>query len=142
MVVNILSNAVIEAALAGRPVLCVDLGGQPDIFQQQRFFGTVVRSEDELERRLRGVETDFAQALGQSRAFAEFHLAQGADGLAGYLEALVAMRNRRQATNGGLITAAIFRNGHDRARAGHGARWYAGMTNWTRPDRTAWPGAG
>lgn len=88
IVVNILSNAVIEAALAGRPVLCVDLGGQPDIFQQQRFFGAVIRSEDELERRLQAVEADFAQALGQSRAFAEFHLAQGAAGLSSTLKAL------------------------------------------------------
>lgn len=95
IVVNILSNAVIEAALAGRPVLCVDLGGQPDIFQQQRFFGAVIRSEDELERRLQAVEADFAQALGQSRAFAEFHLAQGAAGLASTLEALQALRHQQ-----------------------------------------------
>lgn len=95
VVVNILSNAVIEAALAGRPVLCVDLGGQPDIFQQQRFFGAVIRTEDELERRLQGVEADFAQALGQSRAFAAFHLAQGAAGLASTLEALQALRHQQ-----------------------------------------------
>lgn len=92
VVVNILSNAVIEAALAGRPVLCVDLGGQPDIFQQQRFFGAVIRTEDELERRLQGVEADFAQALAQARAFAEFHLAHGAAGLASTLAALQALR--------------------------------------------------
>lgn len=88
VVVNILSNAVIEAALAGRPVLCVDLGGQQDIFQQQRFFGPVIRGEDELEQRLLGIEADFGQALEQSRAFAEFHLAHGAGGLASTLDAL------------------------------------------------------
>jgi len=88
IVVNILSNAVIEAALATRPVLCVDLGGQEDIFQQQRFFGATVTSEAELERRLLDIETEFAQALDNSRAFAEFHLAQGADGLASTLKAL------------------------------------------------------
>lgn len=92
VVVNILSNAVIEAALAGRPVLCVDIGGQPDIFQQQRFFGAVICTEDELERRLQGVEAAFAQAHEQSRAFTEFHLAQGAAGLASTLEALQALR--------------------------------------------------
>jgi hypothetical protein len=95
VVVNILSNAVIEAALAGRPVLCVDLGGQQDIFQQQRFFGAPIDSESELERRLLGIEADFGQALASSRAFAEFHLAQGAGGLASTLEALQALHAER-----------------------------------------------
>ncbi len=95
VVVNILSNAVIEAALAGRPVLCVDLGGQPDIFQQQRFFGAVIRSENELERRLQGVEADFAQALGQSRAFAEFRPGAGGRRAGQYPEALQALRHQQ-----------------------------------------------
>lgn len=88
VVVNILSNAVIEAALAGRPVLWVDLGEQPDILQQRRFFGAPVRSVDELGQRLNDIEVGFARALDCSRAFAEFHLAHGPQGLARTLEAL------------------------------------------------------
>lgn len=91
VVVNILSNAVIEAALAVRPVLWVDLGGHSDIFQQQRFFGAVICTEGGLERRLQSIEDDFAQALEQSRAFAEFHLAEGTAGLACTLAALQAL---------------------------------------------------
>lgn len=91
VVVNILSNAVIEAALSGRPVLCVDLGNQRDIFQQQRFFGAAIRTEDELAQSLQSIEADFEQAQAHSRAFAEFHLARGADGLLSTLSALQAL---------------------------------------------------
>lgn len=88
VVVNILSNAVIEAALAARPVLCVDIGGQEDIFQQQRFYGATITTEAEFERRLLDIEADFAQALTRSHAFAEYHLAWGVGGLQNTLASL------------------------------------------------------
>ncbi|MEO4045482.1 capsule biosynthesis protein [Pseudomonas sp. CAU 1711] len=81
VVVNIMSNAVIEAGLAERPVLPVNLSGDADIFDQQAFFGAPSKGVVELGERLQSVENAYARARGLARDFGHFHLAHGTRGL-------------------------------------------------------------
>ncbi|WP_256665818.1 capsule biosynthesis protein [Pseudomonas sp. 8Z] len=91
LVINIMSNAVIEAALARRPVIYVNASGDQDIFAQERFFGACVTSVNALQARVIGVESDYADALKQCQGFAEYHLANGCAGLASNLDTLVSL---------------------------------------------------
>ncbi|MGK9066717.1 glycosyltransferase family protein [Stutzerimonas chloritidismutans] len=86
VVVNIMSNAVIEAALAGRPVLYVAVGAQKDIFSQAAYFGPRIENIELLSERVRALEPN-ASAL-KARAFAEYHLANGIAGLTSTVEHL------------------------------------------------------
>ena len=79
LVFSVMSNAVIEAALAGRPVVPVYCGSERDIFDQERYFGPAVKDAAELSRRVS--ELDAAVAVDQSHAFAHHHLAEGTRGL-------------------------------------------------------------
>ncbi|MDR1647702.1 MAG: hypothetical protein LBR88_06690 [Zoogloeaceae bacterium] len=88
IVINIMSNAIIEATLAQRPVLVVNLSGEADIFQQGRFFGLEIHDLDTLEREFLRIRQDYAKCLDQSRAFARFHLESGAEGLQRNVELL------------------------------------------------------
>jgi hypothetical protein len=82
VVINIMSNAVIEAALARRPILYVNAGEDEDIFAQERFLGHRVSSVDELAVRMDEVASSYADCIERSSEFARYHLAQGCDGLA------------------------------------------------------------
>lgn len=88
LVVNIMSNAVIEAALSRRPVLYVNASGEADIFGQERFFGPCLRSVEVLQQRVVALEVDYAQALQRSEAFADHHLSKGHGGLTASLDLL------------------------------------------------------
>jgi hypothetical protein len=88
LVVNIMSNAVIEAALARRPVLYVNATGEPDIFGQARFFGEAVTSTESLNAGVAAIERDYARHLMQAEGFAHHHLAHGSRGLTHNLELL------------------------------------------------------
>lgn len=81
IVVNIMSNAVIEAGLAGRPVIYCNLGEDRDIFDQERFFGRVVVSTAELRSRVKEIESNFFAQAELAHTFANFHLAHGLRGL-------------------------------------------------------------
>lgn len=81
-VVNIMSNAGIEAGLAGRPVMYVNAGNDQDIFSHALFFGPQVSNADEFSRQLQAVEQDYLGHVAQARRFAEYHLVYGAQGLA------------------------------------------------------------
>lgn len=81
VVINIMSNAVIEAALARRPVLPVNVSGQSDIFEQERFFGECIVSSKQLQERLTALESDYVSALQKAVAFSDYHLSQGNKGL-------------------------------------------------------------
>lgn len=81
LVVNIMSNAVIEAALAGRPLLYVNASGERDIFEQERFLGACIDSAGQLAQAVQRVSADFDTALACSQALAEHHLAHGSKGL-------------------------------------------------------------
>jgi len=78
---NIMSNAVIEAALAQRPVIYCNLGSERDIFAQERFFGAVLTRPEAIRQRLLDIEQHYAQHVEQSRAFIRHHLAHGVAGL-------------------------------------------------------------
>lgn len=80
VVVNIMSNASLEAALAQRPVVYVNASGDSDILEQSRFFGPEIADAEALEQRLDWVSRHYEQALEQSRAFVNYHLAYGVNG--------------------------------------------------------------
>jgi len=88
LVVNIMSNAVIEAGLAGRPVIYCNLSDDRDIFDQERFFGPVVFTSKDLGSRVLEIEGDFAAHVDKAHAFAHFHLAHGSQGLEMTLQTL------------------------------------------------------
>lgn len=91
LVVNIMSNAAIEAGLAARPVLYCNLGEGCDIFAQERFFGPAVDSVSALQTRMVEVLGDYPGGVNQARMFACFHLAHGVQGLPINLQALLAL---------------------------------------------------
>lgn len=91
LVVNIMSNAVIEAALARRPVLYVNASGEPDIFAQERFLGSCISDQDGLQQAVARVELNRDHAIRQGKLFAEHHLAHGCQGLAWSIQALSAL---------------------------------------------------
>ncbi|MGB4073770.1 glycosyltransferase family 25 protein [Pseudomonas sp.] len=82
LVINIMSNAVIEAALARRPVIYVNVSGEPDIFAQDSFFGQRVERVEQLQQRIAQIDADYARSLEQAARFADYHLAYGVSGLA------------------------------------------------------------
>ncbi|MHA6492296.1 capsule biosynthesis protein [Pseudomonas borbori] len=100
LVINIVSNAVIEAALAGRPVLCVNLGGQSDVLQQEVFFGERIQTLTDLEQRVLDIERKSPEALAQANAFADFHLTNGIHGLESTIEALESLLRTAQLPDG------------------------------------------
>ncbi|WP_422911126.1 glycosyltransferase family 25 protein [Pseudomonas sp. MAC6] len=81
LVINIMSNAVIEAALARRPLIYVNASGEPDIFAQEAFFGQRVERVDQLQQRIAQIAMDYPNSLQQSARFADHHLAHGVSGL-------------------------------------------------------------
>ena len=88
LVVNIMSNAVIEAALSGRPVLYVNASGEVDIFGHSRFFGEAVTSPERLTAAVAAIEYDYARQVLQAEGFAHHHLAHGGRGLVHNLKLL------------------------------------------------------
>lgn len=88
VVVNIMSNAVIEAALARRAIIYANAGDNEDIFEQERFFGPSAESLNSFGSRLDAVQQRFERALQASHDFAEYHLAHGAHGLGCNINAL------------------------------------------------------
>ena len=80
VVVNIMSNAALEATLAKRPVVYVNASGERDLLEQSRFFGRKIRTAVDLEDRLDWIGKNYEEALHQSRVFADYHLAHGVDG--------------------------------------------------------------
>lgn len=91
LVINIMSNAVIEASLARRPVIYVNASDEQDLFAQERFFGARISSVDALQAGIEIAERDYPDALRRSQAFAEYHLAYGCNGLASNLDSLDAL---------------------------------------------------
>lgn len=91
IVVNIMSNAVIEASLAARPVIYCNLSDDEDIFNQERFFGPAITTQNELQLRVQTIEGDFAHHIENARAFTLFHLAHGSLGLEKTMETLTSL---------------------------------------------------
>ncbi|MGY4493086.1 capsule biosynthesis protein [Pseudomonas sp. TE3610] len=81
VVINIMSNAALEASLAQRPVMYVNASGDHDVLEQARFFGGLIDTQDKLETRLEWVRNNYCKAVEQSKAFADYHLVGGVEGL-------------------------------------------------------------
>lgn len=88
VVVNIMSNAVIEAALARRPVVHVNASDEYDIFAQSKFLGACVSDLPALVVRLREISAAYPEHVERARSFAEFYLAHGVEGLSNTLQLL------------------------------------------------------
>lgn len=86
VVVNIMSNAGIEAGLAGRPVIHVNAGSDVDIFSHALFFGPQVRDELAFSQQLQALERDYLDCVAKARSFADYHLVYGSRGLAKTVE--------------------------------------------------------
>lgn len=100
LVVNIMSNAVIEAGLAARPVIYCNLGDDVDIFSQQRFFGSAVVSPAELQARVSAIELAYGEHVEQSKAFANYHLAHGVQGFERTVQILQCLQERKPLPGG------------------------------------------
>lgn len=88
VVVNIMSNAVIEAGLAARPVIYCNLSDDYDIFHQENYFGPVVDSVVEFRIRMQTIEDNFPEYVEKAKAFSTYHLAHGSLGLKKTLQTL------------------------------------------------------
>lgn len=88
IVINILSNAIIEAGLSGRPVIQVNCADSRDMFGQSRFFGPPLRDVGTLTHAIQAIEKDYALHCKQSTDFSEYHLEQGVEGLKNNIQAL------------------------------------------------------
>jgi hypothetical protein len=86
VVINIMSNAGIEAGLAGRPVIHVNAGRDVDIFSHALFFGPQVRDEQAFSQQLQALERDYSRCVAKARGFADYHLVHGSRGLAKTVE--------------------------------------------------------
>lgn len=100
VVFNIMSNAVIEAALARRPVLYLNCSGHRDIFRQAQFFGPCITDLTVLQQRVDYIGAHYVQALQQSAAFADYHLAYGYQGLNRVLALLEELRVTQRCSTG------------------------------------------
>ncbi|WP_312255117.1 capsule biosynthesis protein [Stutzerimonas nitrititolerans] len=81
VVVSLMSNAVIEAGLARRPIIYVGAGKNLDIFEQGRFFGCAVVSSEEFSARIGAIENNYSSSVREAENFAAFHLVGGFEGL-------------------------------------------------------------
>jgi GR25 family glycosyltransferase involved in LPS biosynthesis len=107
VVVNIMSNAVIEAALARRPIIYVNAGRDVDIFAQERFFGERVASVEAFSQRMDVIASAYPESVECSVAFAGYHLAQGCEGLAHCLSLLQRLQAGQAVDGVGLPAAPM-----------------------------------
>ena len=88
IVINILSNAIIEAGLSGRPIVRVNCGHSEDVFGESNFFGSSIKTADSLSRAIEEIENNYAVYCQQSFSFSQYHLEHGAEGLKNSVQAL------------------------------------------------------
>ena len=80
VVLSIMSNAALEASVASRPVIYINASDDPDDLEQSRFFGQCVNTSEMLDERLEWLHQHYDQALDNTHAFAQYHLAYGVHG--------------------------------------------------------------
>jgi len=81
IVINLLSNAVIEAALARRPVIFANVANETDIFDQERFFGPRIETGEAFSERVQEIRQNYQRHQKACEDFSHFHLEQGTKGL-------------------------------------------------------------
>src|SRR5690606_18578262 len=107
VVVNIMSNAVIEAALARRALVFVGPPGKEDIFSQEQFLGERVVDERGLAQRLGDLLSNYPTALEQTEQFASYHLAHGVEGLECTTDSLELLLADSRALSGFRLQSSI-----------------------------------
>lgn len=83
-----MSNAVIEATLAGRPIIYCNTSDNIDIFEQERFFGPAANTLEKFNSRLIEIENNYAKEIDNAKKFSQYHLAHGTDGLKKNMEVI------------------------------------------------------
>jgi len=107
IVINIMSNAVIEAALARRALVFVSPRGKEDIFSQERFLGERVTEERDLDQRLGELLSAYPVALAQGKQFVSYHLAHGVEGLEFSIKWLEQLLAGERALPGYLLKSSV-----------------------------------
>ncbi|WP_067584322.1 hypothetical protein [Endozoicomonas ascidiicola] len=80
-VISISSNAIIEAALSRRPLICVDRTGGDDIFSFEKIYGEIAKNAFEIDRSYEDIVQNYDENLERSERFSNYHLSHGFDGL-------------------------------------------------------------
>jgi hypothetical protein len=88
LIINIMSNAVIEAGLSGRPILYVNCAQDNDVFGQAQFFPGPIRDGHTLTKAIETVERDYPMYCQNSLNFSKYHIEHGQKGLDINIEAL------------------------------------------------------
>ncbi|MDR2688488.1 MAG: hypothetical protein LBB76_01860 [Azoarcus sp.] len=96
IVINFISNAILEASLAKRPIIYVNAGGHVDIFDQARAFGDAIETPEALASRILEIEQDYSTHVAASEKFAHFHLSGGFHGLQRTVAVLESLMNRTE----------------------------------------------
>lgn len=77
LVLSPYTNAVVDAALLGRPVQLVSFPGAQDFLQVEKFFGPRVHDADRLDQAVRSHLDNYGKSLEACNIFAKYHLEHG-----------------------------------------------------------------
>jgi hypothetical protein len=91
VVINIMSNAVVEAALAQRPIIYINLSGDADVLNQEHYFGSGIDCSARLTQEIQRVSQNLTASIEVAKRFSEYHLANGVCGLDMNVECLQAL---------------------------------------------------
>jgi hypothetical protein len=94
IVISFMSNAILEASLAKRPIIYVNAGAHVDIFDQARAFGEAIKTPEALALRILEIEQDYPAHVAASEKFAHFHLSGGFHGLQRTVAVLESLMNK------------------------------------------------
>ena len=81
LVLSPYTNAVVDAALLGRPVQLVAFPNEQDFLQVEKFFGPRVFDSVGLDRAIERHLNNYKESVNACRNFMEFHLEHGVDSL-------------------------------------------------------------
>ena len=76
------TNAVVDAALLGRPVQLIAFPGEQDFLQVEEYFGARAFNLEGLEKAVSRHLNDYKRSVDTCRDFTDFHLGQGVNSLA------------------------------------------------------------
>ncbi|MDR0674362.1 MAG: hypothetical protein LBF93_12115 [Zoogloeaceae bacterium] len=93
IVINFMSNAIVEASLAKRPIVYVNAGEETDIFDQEYAFGSAIKTPEALAVRIQKIEQEYAAYVTVTEKFSHFHLAGGFQGLERTVATLESLMN-------------------------------------------------
>ena len=93
IVINVMSNAVIEAALAQRPIIYVNTTAEIDIFDQKSYFCEPVNSIESLTMQVKWIENNYQLSIENTKKFTEYHLSHGIYGLENTYKSILDLKN-------------------------------------------------